>query len=396
MTEKESNNNLIIEEEEEKAIVDPWKVVGIVNYDKLIQDFGSSAIDQPLIDRFQKITGKPAHPWIRRGLFFSHRDLNELLDKYEQGKPFFLYTGRGPSSDALHFGHLVPFAFTKYLQDVFNVPLVIQMTDDEKFLWKDNSMEDCARFTKENAKDIIALGFDVNKTFIFSNLEYVGTMYPNILRIQKAVTANQVMGIFGFGGSDNIGKYSFPAIQAAPSFSNSFPHIFGNRVDIPCLIPCAIDQDPYFRMTRDVAPRLGYLKPALVHSKFFPALQGFQTKMSASSQDSAIFLTDSRKIISGKINKAFSGGKDTAEEHRKYGANLEVDVPFRYLTFFLEDDEKLASIAEKYSKGQMLSGEVKKILTDILVDRVQNHQEARAAVTDEIVEAFMTPRKLVF
>eukprot|EP01117_Protostelium_nocturnum_P003068 TRINITY_DN1400_c0_g1_i1.p1 TRINITY_DN1400_c0_g1~~TRINITY_DN1400_c0_g1_i1.p1 ORF type:complete len:271 (+),score=76.43 TRINITY_DN1400_c0_g1_i1:760-1572(+) len=270
------------------------------------------------------------------------------------------------------------------------------MTDDEKFLWKDNSMEDCARFTKENAKDIIALGFDVNKTFIFSNLEYVGTMYPNILRIQKAVTANQVMGIFGFGGSDNIGKYSFPAIQAAPSFSNSFPHIFGNRVDIPCLIPCAIDQDPYFRMTRDVAPRLGYLKPALVHSKFFPALQGFQTKMSASSQDSAIFLTDSRKIISGKINKAFSGGKDTAEEHRKYGANLEVDVPFRYLTFFLEDDEKLASIAEKYSKGQMLSGEVKKILTDILVDRVQNHQEARAAVTDEIVEAFMTPRKLVF
>ena len=36
----------------------------------------------------------------------------------------------------------------------------------------------------------------------------------------------------------------------------------------------AIDQDPYFRVTRDVAPRLGWKKPALVHSKFFPALQG--------------------------------------------------------------------------------------------------------------------------
>ena len=32
-------------------------------------------------------------------------------------------------------------------------------------------------------------------------------------------------------------------------------------------------QDPYFRMTRDVAPRLGFGKPALIHSKFFPALQ---------------------------------------------------------------------------------------------------------------------------
>jgi tryptophanyl-tRNA synthetase len=32
-------------------------------------------------------------------------------------------------------------------------------------------------------------------------------------------------------------------------------------------------QDPYFRMTRDVAPRLGYSKPALIESTFFPALQ---------------------------------------------------------------------------------------------------------------------------
>ncbi|KAI3763640.1 hypothetical protein L2E82_13634 [Cichorium intybus] len=31
--------------------------------------------------------------------------------------------------------------------------------------------------------------------------------------------------------------------------------------------------DPYFRMTRDVAPRLGYNKPALIESLFFPALQ---------------------------------------------------------------------------------------------------------------------------
>ncbi|PRP73564.1 tryptophan--tRNA ligase, cytoplasmic [Planoprotostelium fungivorum] len=380
----------------DQSVVNPWEVTGIVDYGKLIERFGSTPIDDALIARFEKVTGKPAHIWIRRGLFFSHRDLNEVLDKVEQGKPFYLYTGRGPSSDALHFGHLVPFVFTKYLQDAFNVPLVIQMTDDEKFLWKNITLEDCARYTRENAKDIIAIGFDINKTFIFSNLEYVGTMYPNILRIQKCVTGNQVSGIFGFGGSDNIGKHSFPAIQAAPSFSNSFPHIFGDRVDIPCLIPCAIDQDPYFRMTRDVAPRLGYLKPALVHSKFFPALQGYQTKMSASSTDSAVFLTDTREQIKTKINQAFSGGRDTAELQRQFGANLEVDVPYRYLTFFLEDDEKLKDIGDKYASGKMLTGEVKKILIDLLVDMVQRHQEARAAVTEDIVTAFLTPRKLAF
>lgn len=38
------------------------------------------------------------------------------------------------------------------------------------------------------------------------------------------------------------GKIAFPAVQAVPSFSNTFPRIFGDRADIFCLIPCAIDQ----------------------------------------------------------------------------------------------------------------------------------------------------------
>jgi len=91
--------------------------------------------------------------------------------------------------------------------------------------------------TKQNAKDIIACGFDANKTFIFSDLEYVGTMYPNIAKLEKSFTWNAVAACFGFTESDHAGKVSFPAIQAAPSFSNSFPAIFGARHDVPCLIP---------------------------------------------------------------------------------------------------------------------------------------------------------------
>ena len=91
---------------------------------------------------------------------------------------------------------------------------------------------------KENARDIIACGFDVNKTFIFSNLEYMGSMYPTVVKIEKAVTYSQAKGIFGFIDSDNVGKHSFPAIQAAPSFPVAFPHIFGaNNTEALCLIP---------------------------------------------------------------------------------------------------------------------------------------------------------------
>jgi len=121
-------------------IVTPWDVEADddegIDYDKLIDRFGSQRISEELIARLERLTGRKPHPWLRRGIFFSHRDFELILDLYEAKKPFYLYTGRGPSSDALHMGHLIPFLFTKWLQDTFDVPLVIQMTDDEKYLWK--------------------------------------------------------------------------------------------------------------------------------------------------------------------------------------------------------------------------------------------------------------------
>ena len=97
-----------------------------------MQDFGCERISEETIARVERLTGRRAHRFLRRGLFFSHRDLTSLLDAYERKEPFYLYTGRGPSSEALHLGHLIPFQFTQWLQEAFNVPLVIQLTDDEK------------------------------------------------------------------------------------------------------------------------------------------------------------------------------------------------------------------------------------------------------------------------
>ena len=136
--------------------------------------FGSSKIDDVLIKRIEAVTKKPAHHLLRRGIFFSHRDFHEILNRYEKQQPFFLYTGRGPSSSALHLGHLIPFIFTKYLQETFDVPLIIQLTDDEKFLWKGLDIDEAKKLAIENAKDIIACGFDINKTFIFSDLCFMG------------------------------------------------------------------------------------------------------------------------------------------------------------------------------------------------------------------------------
>ncbi|KAF7791294.1 hypothetical protein EIP86_002308 [Pleurotus ostreatoroseus] len=391
----------------QEQVVTPWDVQGSVStdgkqlaidYDKLIQQFGTRRIDQALLDRFERLTGRKPHILLRRGMFFSHREFDKILDRYEQGKPFYLYTGRGPSSDSMHLGHMIPFMFTKWLQEVFDVPLVVQLTDDEKFLFKHElKPEQTHDFALRNARDIIAVGFKLERTFIFSDYDFVGgAFYRNVSKISRQITVNAAKATFGFNDSDNIGKLHFASIQAAPSFSNSFPNIFGTKSDIPCLIPCAIDQDPYFRLTRDVAVKLKYPKPTLIHSKFFPALQGPQTKMSASDVNSSIYMTDTPNQIKNKINKhGFSGGQETEEEHRRLGGNPDVDVAYQYLGFFLEDDEEWARMGEEYRAGRLLTGQLKKKCIETLQEFVKNFQEAKANVTEETLRAFMDPNRQI-
>ncbi|CAF3467432.1 unnamed protein product [Rotaria socialis] len=406
MNGKENDEKIQEDISTDEDIVNPWTVKAEsmtgIDYDKIIVRFGSSPLTDDLVEKMQKLIGRPVHHFIRRRIFFSHRELETILNAYEQQKPFYLYTGRGPSSEAMHLGHLIPFMMTKWLQDVFNVPLVIQMTDDEKFLWKDLTPEETNRLAHENAKDIIACGFDVEKTFIFSDFEYIAqcsNFYKNICRIQKCVTYNQVKAIFGLSDSDSIGKIGFPAIQAAPAVSSSFPFIFkeSGKEELRCLIPCAIDQDPFFRMTRDVAPRLNFPKCALLHSIFFPALQGAQSKMSASDANSSIFLTDTAAEIEYKINHhAYSGGGKTLKEHRQTGGNCDIDVSYQYLKFFMEDDEKLKELRNSYSSGDLLTGDLKKELVIVLQKLIAEHQQRRKEITDEQVQQFMTPRPLKF
>ncbi|KAF1982656.1 putative tryptophanyl-tRNA synthetase, cytoplasmic [Aulographum hederae CBS 113979] len=401
--------------------IDPWTVEAATDehgqslafdYEAISREWATKLIDQPLLDRFEALTGKRPHMWLRRGLFFSHRDLDRILDCYERGDDFFLYTGRGPSSDSMHIGHTISFEFTKWLQDVFDVPLVVMLTDDEKALFKEKlTFEEVMEFARQNAKDIISFGFDVKKTFIYSDLKYIpyngGHMMLNAWEFSKLVNFNQVRGAFGFNGSTSTGRIFFPSLQCVAAFATSYPHIWGDDPDsdfrskktaaIPCLIPCGVDQDPYFRLVRENAGRMKNKspKPALLHAKFFSALQGPGGKMSASIPNSAIFMSDTMNQIKKKINSyAFSGGQETKELQQELGGNPDVDVSYQYITYFDDDDEKIAKIADDYRKGKLLTGELKAICIKLLQEYVKRFQDNRAKVTDDVMKSFMTPRKL--
>ena len=321
--------------------------------------------------------GLKLHPFLERGIFFAHRDLKWILDEYDKGNKFFLYTGRSPSGP-VHIGHAVPWMFTKWLQDVFDVELWFQFPDEEKFLFKDKmTFEEGQKSLEDNMLDVIAIGFDPKKTHFIINTKHANLIYPEALKVAKKITFSTVKAAFGFGNDKNIGAIFYTATQAVPAFLPSV--IVGKK--IPCLIPHAIDQDPHFRVSRDVIGKLGYDKPASIQCRFLPGLGGIQSdgKMSSSAQGSAtIYMQDTANQVKKKINKyAFSGGQATLEEHRAKGGNPDIDVSFQWLTFFEEDDEKLTQIYNDYKSGKLLSGELKALAITKVQEILADHQKRR-------------------
>ncbi|MFQ1021618.1 tryptophan--tRNA ligase [Tardisphaera saccharovorans] len=348
--------------------VTPWEVTGKVDYDKLIEQFGTQKITPDLKDQIKDLAGD-LHVMLRRDVFFSHRDLDLILQDYRSGKGFFMYTGRGPSQ-AMHIGHLIPFLFTKWLQDKFGVNVYIEITDDEKFLRsQEYNLDQTRQWSMDNITDIIAVGFNPDKTFIFQDTEYIRNMYPLSLKIAKKITFSMARATFGLDLSSNVGITFYPALQIVPT-------MFERK---RCLIPAGIDQDPYWRLQRDMAEGLGYFKAAQIHSKFLPSLTGPEGKMSSSDPESAIYLSDPPKIVERKIMKyAFSGGQPTIELQRKLGGNPDVDVAFQWLYYYFEqDDYKIRKIEEDYRSGRMLTGELKQILIDKLNEFLEAHRGKR-------------------
>ncbi len=366
------------------AKVDPWNVEGNVNYDDLIKDFGVKKISPELKKKLESISkskGVELHHLIRRDVFFVHRDLDKLLKDFEKGQKFFLYTGRSPSGK-IHLGHMFIWYFTKWLQDLFDVELYFQFPDEEKFLFKKNlSYEEVQKNLEDNMKDVAAIGFNPEKTFFIINTRHADILYPEAVKVAKKITFSNVKSAFGLTDSSNIGSIFYTSMQAVPAFLPSV----GKEKKLNCLIPHAVDQDPHFRITRDVIEKVGYPKPASIQCKFLPGLRGFEedSKMSSSKESSSIYMSDTPNEIKKKINKyAFSGGRETLEEHRKYGGNPDIDVCYNWLLFFEEDDKVLEKVYKDYKTGKLLSGELKNILIEKLTKIVIKHQEDRKKLKD--------------
>ncbi|KAK6089405.1 hypothetical protein P3W45_001542 [Vairimorpha bombi] len=394
---KEINKKEVDNEEDSFQNITPWEAHVItedktvsINYDKIVSQFGCKSYTDELSQMLESVSGKKPHFYFFRKIVFAHRDFDILLSKLKS-RSFYLYTGRGPSSKSMHLGHVIPFQLCKYFQDTFNIPLVIQLTDDEKFLFKEMSLEDSMKFGRENMKDIIGFGFNPQLTYIFSNVLSSHLFEKNTLKISKAISLNEACKVFGFNMNSNIGMLNFPAKEIAPCYASSFKFLEKGTM---CLIPCAVDQDPYFRLARDKSSIFKEPKPTTIYVSLLPDLKGVNRKMSASDDTSSIYLTDTPAQIANKIKKyAYSGGRETLEEHKTLGGNTDVDISYQYLKYFYKDDEDLLKIKHAYEKGAMSTGEIKNKCIEVIQKFVKEYQERRNNISDELLEEFTTQLK---
>ena len=364
-------------EENEKMVVTPWEVRGVVDYDKLIEQFGVQSMTPNLAERITKHAGY-MHTQLRRGIYLSHRDVDWWMNEYEKGNRVGLYTGRGPSGQ-VHLGHLLPWFFCKYLQEAFDADLYFQMTDDEKFVFDDRlTLDQTIGYTYDNALDVIACGLNPEKTHIFSDTEHIQHLYKIALRVSKRVTYSTAKAVFGFKDSDNIGMIWYPALQAMTCFLESDRE----GENIPCLIPAAIDQDPYWRMTRDIAEKMGYYKPAQIHAKFLPGL-GKGGKMSSSLPDTAIFTKDPPEEAAKKVMSAFTGGQATVKEQREKGGDPTICSIYAYYYFLFEDDDaRLIRLEQECKSGALVCGDCKARLAMVISGFLEDFQAKREKAKD--------------
>ncbi|ELZ98075.1 tryptophanyl-tRNA ligase [Haloferax mucosum ATCC BAA-1512] len=356
---------------EDDFTVTPYAVEGDINYDRLLDKFGADALTAEQKAKFSD----PGHPLVRRDVFYAERDVDPFLEAANEGKLHSIVTGRGPSGP-MHIGHIFPFYFAKYLQDQMGTLVYIPFSDDEKYFLKDKSLDEISDYTRENLLDLLAVGFDPDRTRIIVDTADADVVYPLASAFAKEVTQSTVDATYG--EPENIGLSFYPAVQATHLL---LPQLVEGRHST--LVPIAVDQDPHVRVCRDIAAKRRYdvTKPGALLSKFLPSLEG-PGKMSSSDDVPSILLSDDRETVFDKIRThAYSGGQTSLEEHRKKGGNPEVDVSYQFLYYFFEEsDEQVERLAREYQQGSLLSGELKEMAAENIANFLEAHQERRRAL----------------
>lgn len=404
-------------------MITPWEVEGMINYQRLIEEFGLS--------EFSKLRNsiQNPHKLMRRGVIFAHRDYGKIIEAMARKNDFAVMSGFMPSGE-IHFGHKMTMDEIIWHQKM-GAKAFVAIADMEAHLVRGISWDKTKEIGMKYVKSIIALGLEKNAIIYFqSKNEFVKNL---AYELSSEVNFNEMRAIYGFTGDTNVSKAVVSLIQSADILHPQLK-VFGGPK--PVVVPVGVDQDPHLRLTRDLASRINlfslekiengirvrskksellekiaklsfdtkkfsghvdvfgdqkeieerireleielggyaFILPSSIYHRFTTGLMG--GKMSSSKPESYISLFEKPESAIKKIRSAFTGGRATAEEQRKLGGVPENCVIFEFYTLhLLDDDKELEKLREDCKCGKMLCGECKRIAENLLLNFLKDHKE---------------------
>lgn len=266
---------------------------------------------------------------------FKKLDFNNL-NKY------YLYTGRGPSTSSFHLGHLIGLKITLslYKQYFNNKKIFFMLSDDEK-IFRDNIKQlEMNKNVKNTVSILNQIGFNNTNTNIKINSTGLNeTEYNILIKLMNSITFNQLQNIYG--EKNNIGDYFYYFVQMIPCF------IYPSKT---CVVIAGKDQDTYFRIARDLSRKCKFNPPIILYHDTVMGLDGTNKMSSSLPSTIPIYINDTVKQITKKINSIKFVGAGTLEELLKNGANLYKDVPYKMIKLF-DTTENINIIKNGYTKG---------------------------------------------
>ncbi len=222
--------------------VTPWEVEGVIDYNKLIEEFGMRPFSE-VLDEIEN-----PHILMRRGAIFGHRDYWRIVEAMQRGEPWAVMSGFMPSG-LPHFGHKMTMDEIVWHQKAGGKAFVA-IADMEAHSVRGLSWEKTRELGMLYIKSIIALGLNTNAVIYYqSKSSYVKDL---AFELSSEVNFSELRAIYGFNSDTSLAKMFITAVQAADILHPQLAEFGGPK---PVVVPVGADQDPHMRLTRDLAAR---------------------------------------------------------------------------------------------------------------------------------------------
>ena len=352
--------------------IDPWGETVVEDYVRVLKEFGI----EPLAPILSQIPNPST--MMRRGVVFGHRDLPRVLEAHKKGREFAVMSGIKPSGE-FHLGNLLTATEIVFFQKM-GARAFYCIADIEAYEDNNQSLEVSEQVAVGNVADILALGFDPQKGYIYRQSKE-NRVKDLSFAFGRAVTLNMIKAIYG---ERQLGLYQAALVQAGDILLPQLKDFGGPK---PTVVPVGIDQDPHLRLTRDLAQRFEsrykFVPPSSTYHQLIKSLTG-TPKMSKRDPMSYFTLDEPLGSIEQKVKGSFTGGRATVEEQRRRGANPDICPIYDLARFiFMENDNDLGKMRDDCKSGGLLCGECKTMRFELVSKYVKEHKRRRDQFIDK-------------